>query len=155
MSYIEEAMKVRPLIEKAVQSLDATDAVHVKKLYPKWSALVKLGKIDTKGKSGYRFLYDGDGELYSCTFADPEFQSNWIPGGGTSALYVRVNEECSGSIDNPIIADRGMEYVYGLYYKDPENGLTYLCSRIGESAGTTIILHYLPHELLDQYFTVQ
>lgn len=152
MSYIEDAMRVRPLIEKAVQSLNSVDAVHAKKLYPKWSTLVKLGKIDTDGKSGYRFLYDGDGELYSCVFANPEFQKDWIPGGGTSALYVRVNKDSAGSIEDPILADRGMEYTYGFYYKDPEDDNTYLCTRIGEADGTNIVLHYLPHELIGIYF---
>ena len=155
MSYIEDAMRVRPLIEKAVQSLNSADAVQAKKLYPKWSTLVRLGKIDTDGKSGYRFLHDGDGELYSCVFANPEFQANWIPGIGTSTLYVRVNENNAGTIKDPIMADRGMEYVYGLYYKDPDDGAVYLCSRVGESDGSTIVLHYLPHELIGQYFIAQ
>lgn len=152
MSYIEEARKLRPLIEKAVQSLGTDDAMQARKLHPKWSDLVKQGKVDTEGKTGFRFLYEGDGELYSCVNGDPEFQSDWIPGVGTSALYVRVNEENAGTVDDPIPADRGMEYIYGKYYLDPEDGKTYQCQRAGEADGGTIVLHYLPHELVDQYF---
>jgi len=43
-------------------------------------------------------------------------------------------------------------YTYGLYYLDPGDGKTYLCARKGEEAGTTVTLHYLPHELVGQYF---
>lgn len=46
-----------------------------------------------------------------------------------------------------------MEYEYGLYYFDPEDGKTYLCEREGEEPGTKIILQYLPHEVVGQYFT--
>lgn len=46
-----------------------------------------------------------------------------------------------------------MEYTYGLYYTDPEDGKLYLCERIGAAAGDKIILQYLPHELVGQYFT--
>lgn len=153
MSHIEEARKLRPLIEKAVQSLPVNDALQAKTLHPEWGELVKLGKVDTDGKSGYRFRYDGDGELYACVHGNPEFQADWVPGVGTSALYIRVDEAHSGSADDAIPADRGMEYVYGLHYLDPEDGKVYLCSRVGAAEGETIVLHYLPHELVGQYFT--
>ena len=59
-----------------------------------------------------------------------------------------------GTLDNPIPAVRGMEYTYGLYYKDTEDDQVYLCERIGEEAGGKITLQYLPHELVGQYFTL-
>lgn len=43
-----------------------------------------------------------------------------------------------------------MEYEYGKYYLDPEDGKTYLCKRLNETG--TIVLYYLPHELVGQYF---
>lgn len=46
-----------------------------------------------------------------------------------------------------------MEYVYGLYYSDPEDNKVYLCARTGEAAGGTVVLQYLPHELVGHYFT--
>lgn len=152
MNYIEQARLIRPLIEKAVQSLPDTDALTCKTLYPYWSRLVVLGSVNTNGETGYRFYYDGDGELYKCVHANPTFQADWIPGLSTSALYVRVDETHSGSVDDPITADRGMEYVYGKYYLDPEDGKTYLCKRTGETDGGTVVLAYLPHELIMQYF---
>ena len=45
-----------------------------------------------------------------------------------------------------------MEYEYGKYYLDSEDGKTYKCERTGEAAGGKIVLQYLPHELLGQYF---
>ena len=45
-----------------------------------------------------------------------------------------------------------MEYEYGKYYLDGEDGKTYLCERIGEQAGGKIVLQYLPHELVGNYF---
>ena len=59
----------------------------------------------------------------------------------------------AGTLEDPITAARGMEYEYGLYYKDPEDGKIYLCQREGEEAGGTIVLQYLPHELVGQYFS--
>ena len=59
----------------------------------------------------------------------------------------------AGTQDDPIPASRGMEYEYGKYYLDSEDGKTYKCERIGEAAGGKIVLQYLPHELVGNYFT--
>ena len=149
--YMEEARRLRPLIEKAAQSLSDADALEAKTLYPKWSDLVAKGSVEAA--EGFKFRNDSDGELYKCRNANPTFQADWVPGLNTSALYVRVGEDTeSGTLDNPITADRGMEYIYGKYYADPEDGKTYLCTRTGEAEGGTIVLNYLPHELVAQYF---
>ena len=58
----------------------------------------------------------------------------------------------AGTQDDPIPAERGMEYVYGLYYLDSEDGKLYLCRCTGEAAGGTVVLQYLPHELVGHYF---
>lgn len=152
MTYTEMALHLRPYIEKAVQSLPDSDALQAKTLYPMWSELVKVGKVDTNGEPGYRFYYEGDGELYKCLHGDPEFQADWIPGIYTSALYVRIDETHAGTVEDPIPADRGMEYTYGKYYLDPEDQKTYLCQRAGEAEGGTVQLAYLPHELVGHYF---
>lgn len=152
MTALEQAEHLRPYIEKAMQFLPDTDALQAKTLYPLWSELVKIGKVDTNGEPGYRFYYDGDNELYKCVNGDPEFQESWIPGIYTSAIYVRIDESHAGTKEDPIPADRGMEYVYGKYYLDPEDGKTYLCQRTGEAEGGTVQLAYLPHELIGHYF---
>ena len=39
-----------------------------------------------------------------------------------------------------------------LYYLDSEDGKLYLCQRTGEAAGGTVVLQYMPHELVGHYF---
>ena len=152
MTVVEQAKHLRPFIEKAMQFLPDADALQAKTLYPLWSELVKIGKVDTNGEPGFRFQYDGDGELYKCVNGNPEFRKEWIPGIYTSAIYTRINDTNAGTLEDPIPADRGMEYVYGLYYLDPEDGKIYLCQRDGAVAGNTIVLQHLPHELVGNYF---
>ena len=76
-------------------------------------------------------------------------QADWPP-ESTPAIWTVIDESHAGTIDYPIPAARGMEYEYGKYYLDPEDGKTYLCKR-GEETGS-IVLYYLPHELIGQYF---
>ena len=142
------ARNLRPYIEQAAQSLPDSDGLKAKALYPRWEKLVQLGSVTAK--AGYRFTYGGD--LYKCVNVNPTFQSDWVPGNGTAALYVRIDDVHAGSLADPIPAARSMEYTYGLYYSDPEDGKTYLCTRTGEADGGTITLHYLPHELVGLYF---
>lgn len=68
------------------------------------------------------------------------------------AAALRIDERHDGTQDDPIPAERGMEYVYGLYYLDSEDGKLYLCQRTGEAAGGTVVLQYMPHELVGHYF---
>ena len=142
------ARNLRPYIEEAAQSLSDADGLKAKALYPRWEALVKKGSVTAE--AGYRFTHNGD--LYKCVNANPTCQSDWVPGSGTAALYVRIDEALAGTLAEPIPAARSMEYVYGLHYADPEDGKVYLCTRTGETAGGTITLHYMPHELVGLYF---
>ena len=148
MNLLELARQTRPFIEKAAQSLPDDDGLKAKALYPRWEKLVQLGSVTAP--AGFRFTYNGG--LYKCTDKNPTFQADWIPGDGTAALYVRVDEAHPGTLADPIPAARSMEYTYGLYYADPEDGKTYLCTRTGEGYGGTVTLHYLPHELVGLYF---
>lgn len=77
--------------------------------------------------------------------ADPNHTPNIVP-----AVFVAINKTNAGTIDDPISAVRGMEYEYGKYYLDNEDGKIYICKR-GEETGT-IVLQYLPHELIGHYF---
>lgn len=142
------ARNLRPYIEEAAQSLPDADGLKAKALYPRWEKLVTLGSVTAE--AGFRFTHGGN--LYKCINANPSFQLDWVPGNGTAALYVRVDETHAGTLEDPIPAARSMEYTYGLYYSDPEDGKVYLCTRTGEAAGGTITLHYLPHELVGLYF---
>lgn len=120
-------------------------AATVKTLYPIWIAGEAVA-VDTK-----RYRPETD-LLYKCIQSHTT-QAGWEP-ELTPALWVVVEVEHTGTIDDPITAAAGMEYVYGKYYYDPADEKLYLCTRQGEAEGGTIVLNYLPHELVGQYFTL-
>ena len=123
MNLLELARNLRPYIEQAAQSLPDAAGLKAKALYPRWEKLVQLGSVTAE--AGYRFTYNGD--LYKCVNANPTFQSDWIPGNGTAALYVRIDETHAGTSDDPIPYDGNMELTAGLYYS--QGGKVYLCTR--------------------------
>lgn len=144
------AAELRPMIEAAATSLPDSDAAKAVELFPRWAdhigETVKPGdrRSDTD-ESGVLHVYrvnKGQGHTT---------QENWPP-HSTPAMWTIINVDHAGTQDDPIPAARGMEYEYGLYYKDPEDTKLYLCERIGEAAGGKIVLQYLPHELVGQYF---
>lgn len=120
---LEMARNLRPYIEQAAQNLPDADGLKAKALYPRWETLVKKGSVTAE--AGYRFTYNG--ELYKCTDKNPTFQADWIPGNGTAALYVRIDEAHPGTLADPIPYDGNMELKAGLYYI--QSGVTYLCNR--------------------------
>ena len=97
--------------------------------------------------------YQWQGIVYKLVQAhDATGNPGWTP-DAAPALWAAVSRPGeTGSADDPITAVRGMEYVYGRYYLDPEDGAVYLCTRAGEAEGGAVILQYLPHELVGQYF---
>lgn len=144
MTYTERARALRPYIEKAATNLTDEDALQAVELFPQWV----VGHAYVVGE---RLQYKG--VLYRVVQAHTS-QAGWKPGVGTESLYVRIDETHTGNKYDPIPASRGMEYTYGLYYTDPEDSKLYLCKRIGTQVGDKIILQYLPHELIGQYFEV-
>ena len=78
----------------------------------------------------------------------------WFPDSGIWEWSIAAEPvpEAVGTLDDPIEAAAGMTYIYGKYYRDPSDNLTYYCMREGETEGTEVILYYLPHELVGQYF---
>ena len=138
----QRAAKLRPVIEAAATSLSDSDAAKAVELFPAWAYPVSY-------IVGNR-VSDG-GKLYKCRQAHTS-QEGWKP-STTPALWVVIDVTHAGTQDDPIPASRGMEYEYGKYYLDSEDGKTYLCERTGEAAGGKIVLQYLPHELAGQYFT--
>ena len=145
------AAELRPVIEQASASLSDGEAAKSPELFPRWAdhigETVKLGdrRSDTD-ESGVLHVYrvnKGQGHTT---------QENWPP-HSTPAMWTIINVDHAGTQDDPIPAARGMEYEYGLYYKDPEDTKLYLCERTGEAVGGKIVLQYLPHELVGNYFT--
>ena len=145
---IAEARALRAVIETAVLSLDDETAATAPSLFKPWMA----GEAVEPGDRRY---YPPTGKLYKVREGQGHTtQESWTP-DLTPALWAVVGDPGeTGTIDDPITAARGMEYTYGLYYKDPEDGNTYLCERTGESEGDKITLQYLPHELVGQYFSL-
>ena len=136
---VEQAQAIRNSMDKVTGNLTDADAVAVADLFLPWSAGVDYAVGD-------RRRYDG--KVYKCLQAHTS-QVGWEP-PAVPALWVVINTSSPGTIDDPIPAARGMEYEYGKYYLDPEDGKTYLCKRLNETG--TIVLYYLPHELVGQYF---
>lgn len=120
---LEMARNLRPYIEQAAQSLPDADGLKAKSLYPRWEVLVKKGSVTAE--AGYRFTYNGD--LYKCTRKNPTFQSDWVPGNGTAALYIRIDESHVGTLDDPIPYSGNMILESGKYYI--QDHVIYLCNR--------------------------
>ena len=145
------AAELRPMIEQASASLSDGEAAKSPELFPRWAdhigETVKPGdRRSDMDESGVLHVYrvnKGQGHTT---------QENWPP-HSTPAMWTIINVDHAGTQDDPIPAARGMEYTYGLYYKDPEDTKLYLCERTGEAAGGKIVLQYLPHELVGNYFT--
>ena len=144
------AAELRPVIEQASASLSDGEAAKSPELFPRWAdhigETVKPGdRRSDMDESGVLHVYrvnKGQGHTT---------QENWPP-HSTPAMWTIINVDHAGTQDDPIPASRGMEYEYGKYYLDGEDGKTYKCERTGEQAGGKITLQYLPHELVGNYF---
>jgi hypothetical protein len=135
------AVELRPIIEQAAVGLSDGEAASVPELITAWAYPVDYAE-------GNRRSYGG--KVYKCRQAHTS-QADWTP-DKTPALWAVIDAEHAGTQDDPIPASRGMEYEYGKYYLDGEDGKVYLCERTGEQAGGKITLQYLPHELVGNYF---
>ena len=140
---LQQAQAIRASMDAAAIVLTDEQAAKSPRLYPTWAVGLAV-------KAGDRLYYSGTGRLYKVV-SDHTTQSDWTP-DAVPALYTVIDVAHAGTQDDPISAERGMEYVYGLYYTDSEDGKLYLCQRTGEAAGGTVVLQYLPHELVGHYF---
>ena len=82
MSYLENALKMRPYIEKAAASLSDAEALKVPTLFPAWAA-------GTSYSTDERIEYDGT--LYRCVQPHTS-QSDWTP-PAAPALWAVVSLE--------------------------------------------------------------
>ena len=136
---VEQAQAIRNSMDKVTGNLTDADAVAVADLFLPLAAGVDYAVGDRRRFSD---------ALYKCAQAHTS-QTGWEP-PNVPALWVVIDAGHAGTIDNPIPAASGMEYEYSKYYLDPEDGKTYLCKRVEETG--SIVLYYLPHELIGQYF---
>ena len=140
---VSDVAAARAVVEAGAATLSDGEAAKVPYMSKKWI----VGEAVTANDRRY---YEPTALLYKCRQAHTT-QADWTP-DKTPALWAVVDVEHAGTMEDPIPAARGMDYVYGKYYLDPEDGKIYLCKRIGEADGGVINLQYLPHELIWQYF---
>lgn len=137
----------RSVVEAGAATLSDGDAAKVPYMSKKWA-------VGETVEPGDRRYYEPTGRLYKVRDGQGHTtQADWTP-DKTPALWAVIDVEHAGTVEDPIPAAKGMDYVYGKYYLDPEDGKIYLCKRIGEADGGVINLQYLPHELIGQYFKV-
>ena len=142
---LQQAQAIRDSMDAAAIVLTDEQAAKAPRLYRTWAAGLAV-------KAGDRLYYPATDRLYKVRDGKGHTtQATWTP-DATPALYTVIDVSHAGTKDNPIPAERGMEYVYGLYYRDGEDGKLYLCQRTGEAAGGTVVLQYMPHELVGHYF---
>lgn len=140
-----EARVLRMSIETAAAAMPDEEAAQAPSLSNPWA-------VGETVEPGDRRYYAPTGLLYKVRDGQGHTtQESWTP-DKTPALWAVVDITHAGTAEDPIPAERGMEYEYGKIYLDPEDGKRYLCKRTGEAEGGKITLHYLPHELIGQYF---
>lgn len=147
----QRAARLRPMIEQAAKSFTDAEAAKSPELVARWAD--HIGEVVAPGDR--MSDADNDGVLRVYRVNDDHghtTQADWPP-HSTPAMWTIIDLEHAGTQDDPIPASRGMEYEYGKYYLDSEDGKTYKCERTGEASGGKIVLQYLPHELVGNYFT--
>lgn len=123
MTYTERAVQLRPVIEKASQSLEDSVALTAVELFPYWKVLVEKAE---KVSKGFRFQHEG--KLYRTEQPEYIFVEYYVPDAvGTESLFSLVDVTHSGTKEDPIPFEKNMEIFEGLYYI--QNGVLYRCIR--------------------------
>lgn len=133
---------LRQLIQFAVkyarQITDDTEALNIKFLYKEFNK--QIGRDVSVGE--YMQYEDN---LYRVVQAHT-VASEWTP-DITPALFVVIDKEHAGTLDDPIPAAVNMEYFANKYYI--EDGVIYKCTR-----DSGIALQYMPSALIGHYFEI-
>lgn len=138
-------------LRSARMTADDQTAVKAMELYPLFD--------DIKGtyqKKGFRCRYEVNGQMklhkLACDDATEQgtlIVESWNP-VDAQAIWTAIDIEHAGTLEDPIPAAAGMEYVKGKYYI--ENNVIYLMNRQGMADGESVVLQYLPSQLVGQYF---
>ena len=119
--WTDEARRMKPFIQRGIQTLGDADAVENKTAYPEWRSL-----IGVTVSQGFKFQHDG--VLYKTKQPSYTFTKTRVPGAaGTESLFEVVDETHAGTIDDPIPYDGNMALEEGKYYS--QYGVIYLCTR--------------------------
>ena len=119
--YTDEALRMKPYLQKGIQSLDDADALEIATAYPEWDKL-----IGVTVSNGFKFQYKG--ELYKTRQPEHTFAEIYEPGvQGMASLFEVIDETHAGTIDDPIPYNGNMALVEGKYYT--QGGKVYFCFR--------------------------
>ena len=143
---VEDVKKLEAPVQLALSYITDEQATTVKELYLDFESLIGQSLDE-----GFRLRYQGD--LYKTAQLIEEVQDTYKPGDvGTESLYTHIDDAHAGTLEDPIPAQRNMEYIKGKYYT--ENGQIYFMSRDGMNDGEGVTLQYVPSELVNNYFTL-
>lgn len=116
MNYVENARKLRPIVEQAMQSIDGNDALIAMSLYPEWAEYTAYS---------VGFKVHRNGKLWRVVQAHTS-QMGWEPENAVS-LWEQINETHAGTLEDPIPYDGNMALEKGKHYT--QNYEIYLCIR--------------------------
>lgn len=106
-------------VKQARQITDDQEALELQILYKSWDQ--QIGKQLNVGE-----YVQHEGKLYRVLQAHTA-QSTWAPGNGTESLFVVIDKEHAGTLEDPIPYNGNMELFNGKYYI--QNEVVYLCTR--------------------------
>lgn len=112
--------ELQAAISYTVANIPDQEALDCISIFPEWESYI--------GKSmpeGVRTQYEG--KLYKSRQEIPTVLANQPPGIETAALYVVIDQEHAGTLEDPIPYDQMMEVFAGKYYI--EEGIVYICNR--------------------------
>lgn len=124
-------------VKQARQIVNDQDALEVKCLYKQWEK-----QLDKQLNVGEYIQHENN--LYR-VIQQHVAQENWKPGVGTESLFVKIDKEHSGTLEDPIPWMTNMECFVGKYYT--ENEQLYLCIR-----DSGVALHHQITNLMGTYF---
>lgn len=143
------------MLKQNIQTLNVDDntALRMVGFYPIWQELCNTSYL-AKVK-GFKFSYKD--KLYKTVQDDFTFQSQWVPGQGTSSIFTQIVETQAGTLEDPIIVPsdvttNAFTYIIGKYYK--WDNKVYKCERQGEAEDTEHSFNYSPDMLVGNYFTL-
>ena len=138
-----DAEKWRAIVSLAIKQArmitDDQEALEVKSLYKQWEC--QLGKELNIGE-----YIQCEDKVYR-VLQSHTAQEAWKPGEGTESLYIVIDKEHEGTLEDPIPWNTNMECFNGKYYT--EDGLLYLCIR-----DSGVALHYNITDLIGNYFKI-
>lgn len=112
--------ELQTAISYTVANIPDQEALDCISIFPEWESYI--------GKSmpeGVRTQYEG--KLYKSRQEIPTVLANQPPGIETAALYVVIDQEHEGTLEDPIPYDQMMEVFNGKYYLEDE--IIYKCIR--------------------------